>query len=172
MQPNPKDPIWRPASANDLDEINQIADAIHPDLPEKPEVFAEKFALFPAGCFVLVWHQKVMGYGLTHPWMLNSIPPLDTFLKQMPTHANCLYVHDVAVLPKIRGHGSAGAYIELIVERARKMALNTLALVSVYDTHPLWVKYGFEIANDPLPDPKLQSYGPTAKYMTRSLALP
>jgi hypothetical protein len=108
-------------------------------------------------------------YGLSHPWMLNSIPPLDTFLKQMPTHPNCLYVHDVAVLPKIRGHASAGLYIERMVECAQRIRVEFLALVSVYDTHPLWKKYGFKIMNDPLLDPKLQSYGPTAKYMVRDL---
>jgi GNAT superfamily N-acetyltransferase len=166
---NSNAPIWRQASASDLDAINKIADAIHLDLPEKPEVFAEKFTLFSAGCCVLVWHNEVVGYGLSHPWMLDSVPPLDTLLKQMPIDANCLYVHDVAVLPKTRGHGSAGLYIELMADRARELGVDFLALVSVYDTHPLWAKYGFEIATDSRLGPKLRSYGPTAKYMIRKL---
>ncbi len=45
------------------------------------QVFAEKLSLFPSGCHVLVRHEKVIGYGLSHPWILNSIPPLDSFLK-------------------------------------------------------------------------------------------
>jgi ribosomal protein S18 acetylase RimI-like enzyme len=167
-----KDPVWRPASASDLDAISRIAGAIHLDLPESPEVFAEKLSLFPKGCFALVWHEEVVGYGLSHSWMLNSIPPLDTFLKYMPSHANCLYIHDVAVLPKARGHGSAGLYLELMVERARKIEFDFLALVSVYHTHSFWAKYGFEITSAPLLSAKLQSYGPTAKYMTRNLISP
>jgi hypothetical protein len=35
-------PSWRHATGADLDVINRIADAIHVDLPERPEVFAEK----------------------------------------------------------------------------------------------------------------------------------
>jgi N-acetylglutamate synthase-like GNAT family acetyltransferase len=104
--------------------------------------------------------------------MLNNIPQLDAFLKQMPSDADCLYIHDVAVLPKGRGHGSVGHYVDLMVERAHEIGVGLLALVSVYETQSFWVRYGFEIASTPLLNPKLQSYGPTAKYMTRSLATP
>jgi hypothetical protein len=34
-------PHWRPARASDLPAISAIAARIHPDLPERPEVFAE-----------------------------------------------------------------------------------------------------------------------------------
>lgn len=149
-----------------------IARAIHPALPERPEVFAERLLLFPKGCLVLARHEKIVGYGLSHCWMLNSIPPLDTFLEQMPSHADCLYIHDVAVLPEVREHGSAGLYVELMVQRARQMGINFLALVSVYRAQPFWAKRGFEITSASLPGAKLQSYGPTAKYMTRNLISP
>ncbi|MGY3074279.1 hypothetical protein ACVWZZ_000650 [Bradyrhizobium sp. LM6.10] len=38
-------PHWRPARASDLPAISAIAARIHPDLPERPEVFAEKMRL-------------------------------------------------------------------------------------------------------------------------------
>jgi len=44
--------VWRLASANDIDAITQLAEVIHPAFPERPEVLAEKPALFPSGCFV------------------------------------------------------------------------------------------------------------------------
>jgi len=44
--------VWRLASANDIDAITQLAEVIHPAFPERPEVLAEKLALFPSGCFV------------------------------------------------------------------------------------------------------------------------
>ena len=78
----------------------------------------------------------------------------------------------VAVLPKARGHGSARLYLELMVERARKIEFDFLALVSVYHTHSFWAQYGFEITSAPLLSTKLQSHGSTAKYVTRNLRPP
>lgn len=169
---DPKDPIWRPTSANDIDAITGLAKIIHPAFPERPEVFAEKLSLFPSGCYVLVRHEEVIGYGLSHPWNLNCIPPLDSFLKGIPRDADCLYVHDVAVLPEVRGHGSAERYIDLMEECACKIGVDLLVLVSVYNTKPLWAQYGFEVANGTELDMKLRSYGPTAKYMIRNLKSP
>ena len=168
----PKGPVWRFASAADIQAISGIAEVVHPALPERPEVFAEKLSLFPSGCFVLVRHEKVVGYGLSHTWMLNNIPPLDSFLETTPGVANCLYVHDVAVLAEARGHGTAGLYVELMVDRARRLGIDFLALVSVYRTQPFWNRYGFEITNAPELGTKLRSYGPTANYMTRNLLSP
>ena len=162
-------PVWRFASTADIQAIIQLAEIIHPAFPERPEVFAEKLSLFLTGCLVLVWHGEVVGYGLSHPWTLNSIPPLDSFLETMPGVAGCLYIHDVAVLAEARGCGSAGLYVDLMVDRARQLGVNVLALVSVCGTHHFWARYGFEIANAPELGTKLRSYGPTATYMTRSL---
>ena len=55
-------PKWRAASIADLEIIDRIGNEIHVDLPERPEVFADKFSLFPEGCFVLVQNQEVVGY--------------------------------------------------------------------------------------------------------------
>lgn len=167
-----KGPVWRLASATDIQAITGVAEVVHPTFPERPEVFAEKLSLLPSGCFVLVRHEEVVGYGLSHTWMLNSIPPLDSFLETTPGVADCLYVHDVAVLAEARGHGSAGLYVEMMVDRARQLGVDFLALVSVYRTQPFWARYGFEIANAPDLGTKLRSYGSTAKYMTRNLISP
>lgn len=110
-----------------------------------------------------------MGYGLAHCWVLGSIPPLDAFLEKVPQPADCLYIHDVALLPEARGDGSGGHYVQLMVECACKAGVDFLALVSVYDNQPFWAKRGFEVVSAPELDAKLRSYGPTAKYMTRKL---
>ena len=162
-------PVWTLASASDVDDIIRLAEAIHPAFPERPEVFAEKLSLFPSGCYVLVWHEEVVGYGLSHPWILNCIPPLDSLLDKVPGDTDCLYIHDVAILPEVRGRGSAALYVELMVERAHTIGVNFLALISVCQTVPLWARYGFEVANCSELGMKLQSYGPTARYMTRTL---
>ncbi len=156
---------WRPAAAKDLLDIQRIADQIHPDLHERPEVFAERLLLFPEGCFALVRNRRVVGYGLSHPWLLNSIPPLDQFLGSIPRSPECLLIHDVAVLPQARGQDAAGILVRLAAKLARKRGIPRLALVSVYGTLPLWTRLGFEvIPNGSLTD-MLESYGESARYM-------
>lgn len=163
-------PHWRPAHASDLPAISAIATRIHPDLPERPEVFAEKMRLYPAGCRVLVADDDIVGYGLSHPWKQQRIPTLDGFLERLPDDADCLYVHDVAVLPDRRG-GAARTYVATIEDLARSTGIATLALVSVYATRPLWERFGFRpvTANAEL-RAKLESYGESATYMLRDIA--
>lgn len=162
-------PHWRHARTTDLDAISAVAARIHPDLPERPEVFAEKMRLYPDGCCVLVAGDEISGYGLAHPWMQQQIPPLDGFLDRLPDAADCLYVHDVAVLPDFRG-GVARVYVAAIEELARSSAITTLALVSVYGTRPLWERLGFlGVAPDAALRDKLSCYGESATYMLREL---
>jgi len=164
-------PYWRSASAADLDDINRIADEIHISLPERAEVFAEKFAVFPDGCFVLVRRGTVLGYGLSHPWKLYEIPKLDTFLGVLPSRPECLFIHDVAILREGRGFGGAEQYVKLIVPVAQRRQIPFLALVSVYNTTALWSRLGFDIAiaHRLDLDEKLECYGGGAKYMIRKL---
>jgi GNAT superfamily N-acetyltransferase len=163
---------WRPARASDLAAISVIAARIHPDLSESVDVFAEKVRLYPEGCRVLVTDDEIFGYGLSHPWKRHLIPPLDGFLERLPDEADCLYVHDVAVLPDRRG-GAARAYLATIESLARSTGIATLALVSVYATRPLWERLGFQpvMANAEL-TAKLKSYGESATYMLRDVAAP
>lgn len=163
-------PHWGPARASDLPAISAIAARIHPDLPERPDVFAEKMRLYPDGCRVLVADDAIAGYGLAHPWKQHHIPPLDGFLDRLPGDADCLYVHDVAVLPERRG-GAARAYVAAMEELARASGIAALALVSVYATRPLWERLGFRpVAADAQLRAKLASYGGAATYMLRELA--
>ena len=162
-------PHWRPAARSDLPAISAIAARIHPDLPERPEVFAEKMRLYPEGCRVLVADDDIVGYGLSHPWMQRGIPPLDTFLQELPDRTDCLYIHDVAVLPDFRG-GVTRAYLARLAELAGASGITTLALVSVYTTRPLWERLGFRaVAADAALGAKLACYGEGATYMLRGL---
>lgn len=162
-------PHWRPAHETDLTAIVAIAARIHPDLPERPEVFAEKMRLCPDGCRVLVLDDAIVGYGLAHPFALHRIPPLDAFLGQLPEPADCLYVHDVAVLRGHRG-GVARAYLDEVASLARRSRIAALALVSVYATRPLWERLGFRaVSGDTDLRGKLASYGDGATYMLRPL---
>ena len=162
-------PYWRPATGADLDAINRIADSIHVGLPERPEVLADKFNLIRDACLVLLHGQDIVGYGISHPWLLFDVPALDRFLGQLPAAPDCLYIHDVAMLPVARGQGAAGAYVDLVAGLAHQHGIASLALVSVYNTHVAWARYGFSVVANERLDGKLASYGDTARYMVRRL---
>ncbi len=115
---------WRPATAADLDAVERIGNAVHVSLQERPEVFANKLALFPPGCFVLARNGDVSGYGIAHPWALGSVPALDTVMAALPAAPTCLYIHDVVVLEAARGQGAAGVLVDVFEAVARRHALS------------------------------------------------
>ncbi len=160
---------WRPAAAADLAEVERIGNAIHVSLQERPEVFANKLALFPQGCFVLARNGSVAGYGIAHPWGLGTVPALDTCVAALPPSPACLYIHDVVVLPAARGQGATGVLVDVFEAVARQHGLPSLALVSVYGTYPFWERFGFQITAEPALADKLKSYGATARYMRKLL---
>ena len=159
---------WRPLLTGDMEFVNRIAASVHTALPERAEVFEEKVRLFPQGCRKLVSEGLIVGYGISHPWTLFSIPPLDTCLQRLPDPPQCLYIHDVVVLPAARGQGAAQQYMDYIKVLAREMGISSHALVAVYGTCHLWSRCGFKIVEDASLDRQLQSYGDSAKYMIRS----
>lgn len=161
--------IWRPATADDLPSIHDISIKVHPDLPERHEVLAEKFALFPQGCFLLARGCFPSGYAIAHPWTLYDVPALDSFLIRLPPQPDCLYLHDVALLPSARGDGQAQRLIEKLVSLARTEGLGRLALTSVYGTHRLWGALGFQDSPAPIAESNCASYGDQARYMIRTL---
>ena len=162
-------PSWRGAAPADLGAIDFIARLVHPALPERPEVFAEKLRLFPAGCLVLARGPAVLGYALSHPWGFPAVPALDGFLGALPENPCCLFLHDVAVLPEARARGAASALVPRLEAVARRQGLDALALVAVYGTRPFWERLGFRHVESPTLPAAIGGYGPAAAYMARSL---
>ena len=156
---------WLPLTAADLPQLCSIAARVHPGLPERDEVFAEKTRLFPDGALKLVRGGLMSGYGLAHPWALGTAPELDAFLGALPERPDCLYIHDVALLPSARGAGAAEAFVARMETLARARGIAALALVSVYGTAYFWGRFGFAAAEGP----DLASYGEGAAYMVRRL---
>jgi len=161
---------WRETKYSDLPKIMEIASQVHVTLPERQEVFADKISLSSQTCLVLQANDIVAGYALSHPWRLHHIPPLDSLLGALPHDADCLYVHDVVVLPEFRGKHAVASLIQMISELERAKGMRFLALVSVYHTTAMWERFGFRIEHaDAALATKLSSYGETAQYMVCEL---
>jgi GNAT superfamily N-acetyltransferase len=150
-----------------------IADRVHAGYPEDRAVFVERLTLFPRGCRIA---QAVgagnagaaIGYAVMHPGRLGAPPALDSLLGVLPAEPDCLYIHDVALLPDARGMGfGAGALIHARA-LAKDLGIETLALSSTPEGLGYWVRLGFTPygAGDAALAGKLASYGGGMTYMT------
>jgi GNAT superfamily N-acetyltransferase len=150
---------WRPMLPADIATVARIGDVVHADLPERDSVFAERLALFPAGCWMTDG-----GYAIAHPTKRGEPPALDTLLGVLPPDADTLHVHDVALLPAMQGRGLGGSALKTITGIAGRNGFFWLSLVAVHGTPPYWARFGFQ---DAPASAALASYGPDARYMVR-----
>ena len=152
--------MWRPLKISDLAQLSNIAAKVHPGLPEDDAVFAERLQLAPDFCF---FADPDLGYCLAHPWKLGQVPKLNSLLGSL-AGADCLYIHDVALLPTARGTGLGRKIVEILAEVAHQKGFTKMALTSVSGADPFWLAMGFE----PKPMAGLESYG-SAQYMIKVL---
>ncbi len=159
-------PAWRPMAEGDIDAVERIAGLIHPSFHERPEVFVERLALFPAGSLIADAPEGPVGYAVAHPWLLGRPPALDSLLGAIPPAADCLYLHDVAILPAARGRKLTERLVGRLRQLAAELGLHRLALTSVNATAVMWARYGFAtVAPDAALAAKLATYGDDAVYM-------
>ncbi|WP_454018567.1 GNAT family N-acetyltransferase [Azospirillum sp. Marseille-Q6669] len=154
--------------ATDLDRVMAIAEIVHPDYPEDRAVFAERLALYPEGCAIAEADGLGVGYIVMHPGRLGVPPPLDSSLGALPAVPDCLYLHDVALLPAARGLGLGVAALERMNALAARQGFPWLALTSTPGARAFWDAQGF------FPHEggaglaaKLASYGGGMTYMTK-----
>jgi GNAT superfamily N-acetyltransferase len=142
-------PFWRPARAADAGAIAaRAADMLGP-YDERAEVYAERIALAPDGCFVLAQGDRILGHFLSHPWHRGTVPALNEMLGALPDDPDCWYVHDVAIAPEARGGGFAGTALEIVASAARTHGLGWFTLIAVGGADRFWQRLGFEATQDP-----------------------
>lgn len=150
--------------ADDLAAVNAVADVVHVNYPEDPAVFANRLDLFPPGCQMAEEDGRVLGYCIAHPGTVGDPPPLDTVLAGLPADADCLYIHDVALLPAARGRHLGVALARLMEDVARAQGFDRIALTAVNNSDGFWGALGYETR----PCAKLASYG-AATYRVKIL---
>lgn len=149
---------------DDLTAVSAVADVVHVNYPEDLAVFANRLALFAPGCLMAVEDGVVLGYCVAHPGTIGAPPPLDTVLAALPDGADCLYIHDVALLPAARGRHLGVALARLLEDVARAHGFDRMALTAVNNSDGFWAALGYE----PRPCAKLASYG-AATYRVKVL---
>ena len=168
----PADGRWRPMGPDDLDRVLRVADLVHPGYPEGHGVYEERMALFPRGCRVAEREGTIIGYAVMHPGRIGAPPPLDSALGALPDPADCLYIHDVALLPEARGTGLGAWALAHARTLALDLGLGRLALTSTPPARAYWERLGFAPHDgaDAALAAKLASYGGAMTYMTLRVA--
>jgi ribosomal protein S18 acetylase RimI-like enzyme len=159
---------WRDLTLKDINSLIQVASQIHPGLPERAEVFAERVRLFPEGCLALTDRNSrdLVGYAISHPIRNRQPPELDCLLGEIDPDADQYYIHDLAILPAYNGRGNAREAMEILIKVAERY--ESACLVSVYGTAVFWRRFGFEDVevNEELKT-KLLGYGKDAVMLER-----
>ena len=168
-QPVHTEASWCELSINDIKTLIRIADKIHPDLPESDEVFAERVELSPEGCLGLIegkGKNELCGYVISHPIKHHQPPALNSLLGKIASDADQYYIHDLAILPKVRGRGLAQECINKISAIAKRYP--TTCLISVYGMELFWSRFGFvPVQIDEVLEKRLRDYGDDAVYLER-----
>ncbi len=161
---------WRPAALTDIGDIARLSLVHLGPYAEGEEVFAERIALAPEGCFVLVRNREIVGYFCSHPWTRQKPPALHQMLGMIPPEVDCWYVHDVAVDPSARGGGVVAEVCERAFAAAADKGFRTAMLVAVSGAGSYWAKLGFKDMTTEALRAKLKDYGDDALYMERNLS--
>ena len=162
--------FWRAMTGYDLAAVSAIAAEVHPNFPETDEVMAERQLLYPFGTYLLEVNERPVGYMLSHPWMLGSLPPLNTLLGALPEQPDTYYLHDVALLPVARRIGAASFIVDALAKHAVAHGFQTMSLVAVNSSQSFWERHGFAVEDHPELSEKLASYDDAARYMVRRLS--
>lgn len=157
-------------TAADIDGVVEVARLSFPDHFEGRDCFENRLTLYPSGCFSLADPDgAVRGYLFAYPWRGESAPALNTVIAALPSDADRLYLHDLALHPEARGGGWTRPMVEQLAARAGAEGWPMVALVAVNDAAGFWGRLGFDVVDSPAIRAKLLSYGPDARYMTRAL---
>lgn len=143
------DSDWRPMRRDDVAAVTAISDAVHGDFTEDAAIYAERLAVYPAGCLVLDMGDGIAGYLIAHPWHRTAPPPLNAPLGGIPDDADSYYLHDIALLPVARGTGRARAAIALVFTQARAAGFAEVALMAINGADAFWAAQGFGYVDAP-----------------------
>lgn len=164
-----RDLNWRAMSGMDMAAVDAIAAAVHPTLFETPAVLDERRALYPHGAHLLELGERPVGYVLSHPWLLGTLPALNAPLGALPEAPDTYYIHDLALLPLVRRVGAATAMVVALMRHAEARGFATLSLVAVAGSQGFWERHGFVETPAPELEAKLAGYGEGARLMMRHL---
>ncbi len=109
---------------------------------ESTEVIAQRFQLSPTTAWVAEREGQVCAYLVGYWSKVGKINPLNAPFA-LVENANCLYLHDLALLKIAQGCGVGKKLIQAATEHALRNSAQALALLSVQNSKAFWQGFGF-----------------------------
>ena len=144
-------------------------DAYVPAFAESRAVFLSKVAAYPQGCKIAEYDGEPVGYLLSHPWKFDEPPCLECVPFQLPDNPDSYFIHSLTLSKNAHGKGIGTALAKLALQMGTEAGFSRFGLISVQDSQAFWERFGFRALSNPPPRilQKLQSYGPSARYMVK-----
>ena len=171
MQANVNSPVIRAMQTSDLEQVMAVQVACyHPAYHEPLSVLKQRLQDVPQTAWVAVDAQGVAGYLVSYLSCWGKITPLHHNFERAD-QPDLLYIHDLAIDPRLGGQGVAARLIQTAVAAAQRQHLRGLGLVAVQDALGFWQRYGFELMQQLSPQQQinLASYGVSAVYLHADL---
>lgn len=154
--------------AADLGEVYALQCLAHrPDYHETVDVLASHLECGGRHCLVAESDQGLAAYLFAHPWRgtppVLSRPVMPNPASERPDH---LFLHDLAVLPRLHGRGAAARLIAHLPSLSAKCGLAEIRLVALAGLEAFWLRHGWRPGPDLILD---RCYGVGACVMTRTL---
>ncbi|WP_162818269.1 GNAT family N-acetyltransferase [Aquirhabdus parva] len=152
----------------DIETVMQIqAECYVLDAIEPQSTFIDRLHTSPKTAWVVEDTLGVCAYLVGYYSTVGNITPLGGRFK--PTLSNCLYLHDLAILPRVAGQRLGVTLVNTALSQQPDHIQYT-ALVSIQNSVSFWQKIGFETqALDTDQTENLQTYPQPAFYMLKRL---
>ncbi len=153
----------------DLPAVLRIQAACYVDIvPESATSLLAKITAAPDTCFLAEADGAALGYLITLPVRYPDLPALDAPTCAIATHADTLYLHDLAIGEAGRGTGAGQALVRAALDAGRARGLAHACLVAIQGSVGYWERFGFAVVDTPPASVagKLASYGASARLMS------
>lgn len=141
------------------------SEVYHQIEPESLATLQAKWINSPVCC--RVWREagRVQAYLLAHRWHSKEPPRLHQVLPR-ETPGPYLFLHDLAVSPRLAGQGVGARLVANLLQTVRYLpwTCEQIRLVAIQGSVPFWQKMGFVVENRL---PTGSSYGVDATVMRR-----
>lgn len=109
---------------------------------ESSEILAQRFTLSPTTAWVAEREGEVCAYLVGYWSNVGKVNPLNAPFG-LVENANCLYLHDLALLKSAQGFGLGKKLIQSATDYALQNAAQAMALLSVQNSKDFWQGFGF-----------------------------
>ena len=155
---------------SDLHAVYAVQTLAYTDMVESLDVLRSRLMSAPDTAWVAENKDGIGAYLVAYPSHRGKISSLGGEFDIAPA-ANALYIHDLAVAPRMAGQGVAAALVQQAFAYAISRQLTYICLVSVQDSLVFWNKLGFEEDHELSPEQAsvLLSYSGPAYYCTKKI---